>query len=159
MNASIRPPVRLSVRHTISSNQTCYMTSPQGKGIREQHSFFMHPCVQCLSICPSCYLLHNPLTEFNQTCYMASPSCKGVRKQYYFSLRRPSICITPSPSKPLGGIQPNLLHYLSSWLGCARATLFYRLSGVRPSVHLSVTLSFPNWAEFNQNLLQDFFTR
>ena len=34
-----------------------------------------------------------------------------------------------SPPKPLGGLQPNLLHHFPSWLGCARATLFFRPSG------------------------------
>ena len=58
--------------------------------------------------------------------------------------------ITLSPSKPLGGNYPNLLHYLSTWLGCATETLFYHLSSMRLSVYLCFMLSIANWTEFNQ---------
>ena len=49
--------------------------------------------------------------------------------------------------KPLSGIQPNLLPL---WLGCARATLFFRVSIRRPSICLSHYLLLNHWVEFNQ---------
>ena len=78
-------------------------------------------CVYHASVCPSHYLL-NHWAEFNQTCYITSPHGKDVRKQHYFSvplsvhgfLICPSVCHA-APLKPLGRIQPNLLHHLPSW--------------------------------------------
>ena len=54
-----------------------------------------------------------------------------------------SIMLSP---KPLGGIQPNLLHHFPSQLGCLRATLFFCPSGICPSCYLLLN----HWAEFNQ---------
>ena len=68
------------------------------------------------SICLSRYLLQNNWAEFNQTCYITSLHTKGVREQHYFSVRPSSVhlSVTLSPPKPLGGIQPNLLHHFPS---------------------------------------------
>ena len=102
----------LFLNHWVEFNQTCYITCPHGKGVREQHFF---PCIHGPSICPSPYLLLNHWVELNQTCYTTSPHGKGVQEQHYFSVC-PSehsssvhLSVTLSP-KPLGGIQPNLLH-------------------------------------------------
>ena len=47
-----------------------------------------------------------------------------------------SVMLSP---KPLSGIQQNLLHHFPSWYGCARATLFYRASVIRPSVRHAIS--------------------
>ena len=97
-----RPSICLScyllLNHWVEFNQTCYITSPHGKGVQEQHYFSV-----CPSICPSCYLLFNHWAEFNQTCYITSPHGKGVQEQHYFSVC-PSVhlSVTQSPHKPLG---------------------------------------------------------
>ena len=114
--------------------------------VRESKSFFT--CVRCPSICPSRYLLLNHWAEFNQTRYITSPHGKGAREQIIFYVRPLSVhlSVTVSPPKPLGGIQPNMLQHLPSWLGCARATLYsVRPSGICPSGYL-----LNHWAEFNQ---------
>ena len=63
------------------------------------------------------------------------------------------LSITLSPPKPPGGIQPNLLHPFPSWLGCARAAVFFCVS-IHPCIcHPSICLScylLNLWAEFNQ---------
>ena len=89
------------------------------------HYFFrasIRPCVHRPSICPSRYLPLNHWAEFNRTCFITSPHGKGVREQHYFSLLpsfRASVVvhmsITLPPPKPLGGIQPNLLHHFPLW--------------------------------------------
>ena len=95
-------------------NQTCYITSPNGKGVREQLFF---PCLRRSSIRRSRYLLLMHWAEFNQTCYIASLHGKGVREQHYFSVHPSSahLSVMLSPPKPLNGIQPNLLDPFSSW--------------------------------------------
>ena len=97
---------------------------------------FVHLCVRRPSICPSRNLLVNHWAEFNQTCYIIFPNGKDMREQYHFPVRPSSVhlSVTLSPPKPLGGIQPNLLHHFPSWLGYARATLFFRPSVRRPSI-------------------------
>ena len=73
----------LLLNHWAEFNQTCYITSPHGKGVWEQHFFF--PI--CLSgICPSYNLLLNHWAQFNQTCYMPSPHGKGVAEQVHLSV-------------------------------------------------------------------------
>ena len=81
--------------------------------VRVCESNIIFPCVQPSvrpSICLSHYLFLNHWAEFNQT-------CKGVRKQHFFSVRPSTVhlSVTPSSPKPLGGIQPNLLHHFPSW--------------------------------------------
>ena len=127
-------------------NQNCYITSPRDKVVRKQSYFSMSP-----SSCPAHYLLLNHWVEFNQTCYITSPHGKGVREQHYFSVRPSSIhlSVTLSP-KSLVRIQPNLLHHFPSWLGCAKATLFFHPSIHPTFVHLSIRLLLNPWAEFNQ---------
>ena len=44
------------LNHWVEFNQTCYIISPHGEGVQEQHDF---PCVCCPSICQSRYLLLN----------------------------------------------------------------------------------------------------
>ena len=75
-----------------------------------------------------------------------------MQEQYYFSVRPSSVylSVTLSPPKPLGGIQPNLLHHFPLWLGCARATLFFRVSIWRLSICSSRYLLLNHWAEFNK---------
>ena len=121
-------------------------------------SFFMHPCVRCLFICPSCYLLHNHWTEFNQT--KLGQNVRVSESNFIFPCVRPSNC--PSHYLLLNyqvifnqTCYITLLHYLSSWLGCARATLFYRLSGVRLSVRHAIISKLDG---IEPNVLQDFFT-
>ena len=48
-----------NIRNKTDIYQTCYITSPHGKGVREQHYFSVRP-----SICPSRYLLLNHSAEF-----------------------------------------------------------------------------------------------
>ena len=55
----------LLINYSAEVNQTCYITSPHGNGVQEQHFFL---CIPCPSICLSCYLLLQPLGWFNQTC-------------------------------------------------------------------------------------------
>ena len=135
---------RYLLNHRLEVIQTCYITSPHGKVVREQHYFSLRPSVR-----PS--ILINHWAEFNQTCYINSYHGKSVRKQHYFTGRpaisRPSICPLcynfPFLLKPLGRIQPNLLHNFSS-LVCESNTIFsVRLSRRPASVHLSVMLSPP----------------
>ena len=113
------------------------------------------PCVRLAihpSICPSHYLLINLWAEFCQTCYITFPHGKGVQEQHYFFVHpsvHPSfvyLFVTLSPPKPLGGIQPNLLHHFPSWLGCARPTLYFCAS-IRLCILLSHYLLI-HWAEF-----------
>ena len=67
----------------------------------------------------------------------------------FFPCAHPSIM--RSPPKPLGGIQPNLLHYFPSWLGYARVCIFpsARLS-VRHTSICPLRYLLNPWAEFNQ---------
>ena len=64
------------------------------------------------------------------------------------------LSVTLSLPKPLGEIQSNLLNHFPSWLGCARATLLFRVfvrSCVRrPFIYLSCYLILNHWAEYNQ---------
>ena len=124
VRASVHPsPVHLFVmlfpaKPWAEFNQTCYVTSPHGKSVREQHYFSMH-----LSIRASVLLSPPNLLGRNQpnlACYITSPYGKGVREQHYFSVcpsMRPSsvhLSVTLSP-KPLGTVHPNLLHHFPSW--------------------------------------------
>ena len=85
LRPSICPSCYLLLNHWMEFHQTCYITSPHGKGVQEQH-YFLHSSIWCLSICPSCYLLLNQWAEFNQTCYMTSPHDKGVGEQVHLSI-------------------------------------------------------------------------
>ena len=71
-------------------NQICYITSPHGKGVREQHYF---------SACPSTsrYHLLNHCAEFNQTCYITFPHVWGVREQHYFIYILSYVWVTEFP--------------------------------------------------------------
>ena len=144
----------LLLNHWAKFNQTCYITSPHVKGVGEQHFFFLCTCHPSIGL--SCYLLLNLWAEFNQTCYITSPHGKSVQEQHYFSVRPWSVhlSIKLSPPKPLGRIQPNLLHHFPSWLGCARATLFFHVSICpcirHPSICLSCYLLLNYRADFNQ---------
>ena len=113
------------------------------------------------SVCPSCYLLLNHWVELNKTCYMYITWIygKGVQEQHYFSMCplirvsviHPFVCHTTP--KPLGRTPPNLLHHFPSWLGYARATLFFHVSVCLCRRLLSICLShylLNHWAEFNQ---------
>ena len=86
-------PVKLSLflNHLAEFYQTCYITSPHGKGVREQVIFLcVRPCVRRPSICLSHYLLLHHWAEFNQTCYFTSPHGMVVRHQPYFSVHLPA---------------------------------------------------------------------
>ena len=82
------PSRYLLLNHWAEFNQTCYITSPNGKGC---DSNIIFPCVRP-SICPSRYLLLNHWAEFNQTCYITSHHSKGVRELHYFSVRPSGVC-------------------------------------------------------------------
>ena len=103
----------LLLNHWAEFNQICYITSPHGTGMREQHYFSvsssLRPCVCRLSICPSYYLLLNQWAEFNQSWYFTSSHGMGVREQRYFPCGHPSMCpssahllVTLSPTKTTG---------------------------------------------------------
>ena len=50
----ICPSRYLLLNHQVEFNQTCYITSPHGKGVREQHYLFcpfVHSCIRHPSIC------------------------------------------------------------------------------------------------------------
>ena len=102
----------------------------------------VRPSVCRSSICPSSYLLLNHSAEFNQICYITSPHSKGVKEQHCFSVcpsMRPTsihLFVKLVPPKLPGGIQPELRHELPSWLGCARATLFFERPFICPSRYL-----------------------
>ena len=102
-----RPSICLScyllLNHWAKFNQTCYITSSHGKGVRKQHYFSVCLSVHHPPICPSCYLLLNPWVEFNQTCYITYPHGKGVHEQHYFSMHTSSVHLSVmlSPPKPL----------------------------------------------------------
>ena len=119
--------------------------------VRVCESNIIFPCVRRPSICLSCCLLLNHWAEFNQTCYITSPHGKDVREQHYFFVPLSSIDLSVmlSPPKPLGGIQPNLLHHFPSWLVCARATLFFHSPVRHPFICLLGYL-LNHWVEFNQ---------
>ena len=53
VHPSICPSRYLLLNHWVEFNQTCYITSPYGEHVRQQHYF----SVQHPSICPSRYLL------------------------------------------------------------------------------------------------------
>ena len=89
---------------------------PHGKGGREQHSFSARPSVYLSVTSISVTHLLNHWAEFYQTCFITSPHGKGMREQHYF-IHAPVVhaSVTLFPLKPLGGIQPNLLHHFPSW--------------------------------------------
>ena len=75
VNAFIHPSRDLLLNHWVEFYQTCYITSPHGKGVQEQHFFLcVHLCIRRPSICLSHYLLLNHWVEFNQSCYITSPN-------------------------------------------------------------------------------------
>ena len=122
---SVRPPRYLLLNHWAEFYQTCYITLPHGTGVCEQNNF---PCARpsarpCVHLSVRHALILNHWAKINQTCYITSPHGKGVREQhYFFSCARPSVRTsvvslsvrTAISSKPLSGIQPNLLQHLPS---------------------------------------------
>ena len=155
---SLCPSRYLLLNLWVEFNQTCYITSPHGKGVQEQHHFLcVRPCVCHLSICLSCYFLLNHSVEFNQTCYITSPDGKGVREQHFFfpCVRRPSIC-------PLG------YHLLNHWVEFNQTCFItsphgkgvqeqHYFSVCPSSLRLSVTLSPPKpLVGIQPNLLHQF---
>ena len=117
--------------------------------VRVCESNIIFLCVRRTSICPSRYLLLNHWAEFNQTCYITFPHGKGVREQHYFSVRPSNVhlSVALSPPKPLGGIQPNLLHHFPSHGKGMREQHYF---SVRPSICPSCYLLLNHRAEFNQ---------
>ena len=103
------------------NNKTAIMPLSVVLVFRGKGNISVFSVCHCPSICPSHYLLINHRAEFNQTCYITFPHGWGVREQHYFSVCpsvRPSfihLSVMLSPHKPLGGIQPNLLHHSPSW--------------------------------------------
>ena len=100
-----------SVRHIISfkttrRNSTKLATSLALRArVCKSNIIFLCVCPSIIrpSICPSCYLLLNPLAEFNRTCYISSPHCKGVREQHYFFVHPLSIHLCITLSSPITG--------------------------------------------------------
>ena len=115
---SVRLSITLSPKPMGEFNQIYYIIYLL---VRVCDSNIIFLSVRPPSFCPSSYLLRNLRAEFNQTCYITSRHGKGVREQPYFyvlpSMRPAAIhlSIKLSPLKPLGGIQPNLLHHFPSW--------------------------------------------
>ena len=126
------------------------------------------------SVCPSCYLL-NHWRNSTKLATSIPLMVRVWRSSILFLCVHPSVrqssvhlSVTLSPSKLQGRIQPNLLHHFPSWLGCARAMLFFHVSISpcaraafffcvsvhrcvrRPSICLSCYLLLNYWAEFNQ---------
>ena len=50
VHQSVRPSRYLLLNHWVEFNQTCYMTSTRGKGVREQHIFFTFLCLVVKSV-------------------------------------------------------------------------------------------------------------
>ena len=120
---SICTNVRPFVRHTISSYTTLWNSTKLATLLPlivkcARATLFFCTTVRA-SICLSHYLLPNHWAEFNQISYITSSYDKVVQEQH-FSVR-PPVCAsvhlssTLSPPKPLGGIQPNLLHPFPLW--------------------------------------------
>ena len=106
-----------SCYHRVEFNQTCYITSPHGKGVREQHHFSACPSVRASIYLSIMLSPPKPLSGIQPN--LTSPHGKGLQ-EHYFSMH-PSfhvsihLSITLSLPKPLGGIPPNFLHHLPSW--------------------------------------------
>ena len=144
----VRPFVcHILLNHWAEFNQTCYITSPHGKGVREQHCFL---CVRSPSICPSRYLLLNHWAEFNQTCYITSPHGKNVREQHYFSVRPSSVhlSLTLSPHGGGGGVgdSTKLATSLPLMVRVCESNIIFPF--VRLSICPSRYLLLNHWAEF-----------
>ena len=75
----------------------------------------VRPCIRRQSICLARNLLLNHFAVFNQTFYITTLMIR-VRESNIFSVRPSSddLSVTQSPSKPLGGIQPNFLYHFPS---------------------------------------------
>ena len=105
--------------HWAEFNQTCYINSPYGKGVREQH-IFLRASFRRPSICPSCYLL-NHWTEFNKTCYMTSHHGRVFERNSFFPcvcscVRRPSITLSHhKPQWNWAELNQTLLHEFPLW--------------------------------------------
>ena len=148
MHPSICPSCYLLPDHRMEFNQTCYITSPHGKAVPEQHYFTVH---RPLWVCLSCYLLLNHWAEFNQTCYITSPLMVRVCMSNIIFPCIHYLSVTLSPPKPLDRIQPNATSLPLMVRVCMSNIIF-------PCIHyLSVTLSPPKPLDRIQpNLLHHF---
>ena len=135
--------------------QTCYITSPHGKGVQEQHYF---------SVCPSSIHLSvrlsppKPLGEIQPNFLHHFPSwlwcARATLIFIHRHLCRPSICLSRYPPKPLGRIQPN--SSLPLMLRVCQSNIFF-LSVHPSSIHLSIMLSPPKpLGRIQPNLLHHF---
>ena len=112
----------LLLNHWAEFYPTCYITSPHGMGVREQHYFSVHPSV-CASFVRLSITLSappKPLVGIEPNLLHHFPSCSECARATLFfsaSVRSSSVHLSVmlSPPKPLGGIQPNLLHHFPSW--------------------------------------------
>ena len=119
-----RPIVCHAVSQTIGRNSPKLATSlPLIVSLCESNIIFLcvRPCLRHPSICP--HAISSYTTRRNSTNLATSlPPMVRVCESNIFMCVRPSLrlssvhmSVTLTPSKPLGGIQPNLLHHFPSW--------------------------------------------
>ena len=130
---SICPSRYLLLNHWAEFNQTCYITSPRGKGVQEQLYFSVH-----LPICPSRYLLLNHWPKFNQTCYITFPHGWDCESNIIFqcvcaSVICPPVCHAIS-SKTTGQNSTQLATSLPLMMRVCESNIFFHTSVVHPSV-------------------------
>ena len=144
------PSCYLLLKHRAEFYQTCYITFPHGKGVREQHYFSVRACVRPSSArCLSHYLLLNHWAEFNQNLLHHFPLILRLCDDKIIFpclppwVRRPSIC--PSRYVLLNHwAEFNQTCFITSPHGEGVQKQHYFFQCVRPSsVYLSVTLSPP----------------
>ena len=85
----VHPSRYLLLNHSVEFNQSCYMTSPRGKGLREQRTLFF-PSLRssvCSSICLSRYLLLNHIITANTHMSLRIRPALSVEKKMLRNVR------------------------------------------------------------------------
>ena len=109
----------LLLNHWAEFNQTCYITSPHGKGVREQHNFFLRPSVRPSA---SCYFFQTTGRKSTKFATSLPRMVRMCMRNSILSIRASvHLSVTLSTPKSLGGIQLNWLHD-PQMVGGARAT-------------------------------------
>ena len=104
----VHPSVCHLLNHWAKFNQTCYITTPHGKGVREQHYFFVHLSFIHLSVMPS---PPKPLSRIQPHLLHHFPSWLGSARTTLFfcpSVWGQFICPSSYPPKPFGRILSKL---------------------------------------------------